>query len=246
MGKLKVRVGDQWEEVTPTVPDEVIIATEDPYVTDPTTTTELWYDPDAVRPPSMAEEVYVGPDDPDVVAPLNTVDLWYDPDDPAVSAGGASKLEDLDDVDVFGASKADGEVLTWDEGAALWKSYPSANDRARVHAHHLYGRTTDPGTTWTVTLAAGSYLCEFQMSAVATATGVRYVNLQIGGVNCGQSKMYFNVTGQHHFMNTGVSEIVIPTDGDYTFTVTAEASTVLDQNDFGRIVLTPAMPGVVS
>jgi len=246
VGKLKVRVGDQWEEVTPDVPDEVIVSPEDPYVTDPTTTAELWFDPDGIRPPSMAEEVYVGPDDPDVVAPLNTVDLWYDPDDPAVSAGGASKLEDLDDVDVFGASKADGEVLTWDEGAALWKSYPSANDRARVHSHHLYGRTTDPGTTWTVTLAAGSYLCEFHMSAVATVLGLRYVNLLMDGAQVGQSKHYFNALATHMVMNTGVSEIVIPIDGDYTFTVQNEASTTLDQNDFGRIVLTPAMPGVVS
>jgi len=240
MGKLKVRVGDQWEDVAPPPVEEVIVSTDDPYVTDPASTAELWYDPDAVRPPSMEEEVYVGPDDPDVVAPLNTVDLWYDPDDTfttsGVPAGGTTgqALTKTDDTD--GATEWSGPYARQDE----------ASLRAHVHAHHLYGRTTDPGTTWTVTLAAGSYLCEFQMSAVATATGIRYVNLQMDGVNCGQSKMYFNVTGQHHFMNTGISEIVIPTDGDYTFTVTAEASTTLDQNDFGRIVLTPAMPGVVS
>jgi hypothetical protein len=118
MGVLKVRVNGAWEEVTSAVPEEVIIAPEDPYITDPLSTAELWFDPDEVRPPSVDEEVYVGPDDPDTIDPLNTVDLWYDVDDPT---GGVNlAINDLSDVDTVTTPPTEGQSLGWDAAAGNW------------------------------------------------------------------------------------------------------------------------------
>jgi hypothetical protein len=244
MGRLKVRVGDAWEEVAPPPVEEVIVATEDPYVTDPLSTAELWYDPDAVRPPSMAEEVYVGPDDPDVVAPLNTVDLWYDPDDTfttsGVPAGGTTgqALTKVDDVD--------GNA----EWSGPYEPVGGAVLKAQVHAHHINGPITTGAVEWTPTLAAGDYLCQFQCSGVGTVTGIRYVNLDMetAGVyaNVGQSKHWFNAVNIHYVMSNGVSVLTIPADGDYPFRLSLSASFSMDVNDFGFIALIPCDPGAVT
>ena len=239
MGVLKVRVNGAWEEVTPGIPNEVVVDPTDPYITDPLSTAELWFDPDEVRPPTLEEEVFVGTEDPDVIAPLNKVDLWYDPDDNTTSA---QSLDDLSDVDVTGASKVDGEVLTWDEAAQLWKSYPPTVDlRPLVRAHHVYGPPTTSGWTWT--LAAGDYLCQFQCSCVASVAGIRYANLNMDGVQVAQSKHWFNELSVHHQMNQGVSVITIPVDGDYVFDITMSASAAMDANDFGHVTLIPATTG---
>ena len=101
--------------------------------------------------------------------------------------------------------------------------------------------------TWTVTLAAGTYLCQFAMSAVAKVLGLNYINLQMDGVNVNQSKLYANELTQHAMMNQGVSEITIPADGEHTFTIVPhDTSTQVDQNDFGWIILTPCAPGAVT
>jgi len=116
--------------------------------------------------------------------------------------------------------------------------------KAQVRAHHIYGAvTTSP---WTWTLKAGTYLTQFCVSCVASANGIRYANLNMNGVQVAQSKMYFNVTGQHHFMNTGVSVLTIPTDGDYLFDITMSASATMDANDFGHCTLIPCEAGATA
>jgi hypothetical protein len=54
---------------------------------------------------------------------------------------GSQYLENLLDVDVLGASKVDGEVLTWDGTATLWKSYPLP---VSVVPNEVYISPTDP------------------------------------------------------------------------------------------------------
>jgi len=69
--------------------------------------------------------------DTSTVAPVDGDMLVYD----AASltwAPGKAKVEDLADVDAYGTSKAHLDVLTWDETAQKWKSYPPASG-ARVY-----------------------------------------------------------------------------------------------------------------
>lgn len=78
MGILRVKVGGSWVDVTSGVssgsgPDEVVISTTDPIVTNPNA--ELWYDSDAVGTP-MGAEVWVAPDPPSQA----TVLFWYETD----------------------------------------------------------------------------------------------------------------------------------------------------------------------
>ena len=181
-GVLRVNLGGVWQDVKVPAPDEVLVATEDPYATNPASTVEMWYDPDA-QSAFLGEEVYVGPDDPLVLDPLARIDLWWDTDEPDPPPVGL-------------------------EGFVL---------KAGVRAHHIYGPPASSGWTWT--LAAGTYLCQFQCSGVATVTGIRYVNfdMEIDGTweNVGQSKHWFNELNVHHQMNQGVSVLTIPADGDY-------------------------------
>lgn len=122
--------------------------------------------------------------------------------------------------------------------------------KAGVHARHIAGAVTSGATEVTWTLKAGSYLCLFQCSGVASGTGIKYVNLDMstGGTftNVGQSKHYFNVINNHHMMNCGVSVVTIPADGDYPFRLSISTGLTMDANDFGHFTLIPCLPGAVS
>ena len=240
--KLMIRVGNTWVEyergvTPPPIPDEVLISSSPPR----DVTTELWYDPDAIMPP-LTDEVWIGPDEP-ILFP--EVELWFDTDDTSIGSGGDEVHIGPDDPDTL---VPNGIELWYDTDAVA-----AADVRTLVHAHHFIGPVpTSAASTWTVTLATGIYLCQFGMSAVASVTGIRFINLDMEGmtvtpkINVGQSKFWFNAAGVHQMMNTGVSVIDIPATGAYTFTLSLGASTTADVNDFGYIVLTPAAPGAVS
>jgi hypothetical protein len=148
VGVLKVRVNGAWEEVTPGIPNEVVVDPEDPYITDPLSTAELWFDPDEVRPPTRDEEVYVGPIDPDNINPLNEVDLWYDTDDPT---GGVNlALNDLTDVDTATTPPVDSNGLLWSDAASNWTPQPVWKSWSGTQAEYDAIPTKDPLTLYAI------------------------------------------------------------------------------------------------
>ena len=252
MGVLKVKVGGVWQEVNYGGPNEVYIDTIDPLGVD--ATAELWVDTNSTPPVLKAnvggvwmdvssatpEEVVISPDDPILVNP--EAELWYDTD--AVVIGAAANDEIFigpDDPALLIPT-----VELWvdtDEPDPLPVAMPDVVLKQHVYAHHVYGPPATSGWTWR--LAAGVYLCSFQCSCVGNVTGIRYANLLMDGVQVGQSKHWFNEVSVHHQMNQGVSEITIPSDGDYAFTIVMSASAAMDANDFGHVTLIPATTGAV-
>jgi hypothetical protein len=117
--------------------------------------------------------------------------------------------------------------------------------KAQVYAHHFYGPTTSAAATWTVTLAAGTYLCTFGMSASLSVIGLGWINLRMDGTDFGQCKLYFNTTGEHHMMNSGVSTRTV-TAGSHVFTLHPGTNASINDGDFGYVTLIPCNPGAVS
>lgn len=93
-GVLHARVNGVWEVVSSgDGTDEVWVGPDDPYLIDPASEQELWYDNalgvDVLRvrtsgawvDVSTGSEVHVGPDDPDLTNPKLSDELWYDTDE---------------------------------------------------------------------------------------------------------------------------------------------------------------------
>jgi len=83
----------------------------------------IWGDTSQVTPVGTAPFLIdqLGDVDTSTVAPVATQVLRFDG---TQWTPGKAKIEDLADVDAYGASKAAGDVLTWDATANLWKAYP--------------------------------------------------------------------------------------------------------------------------
>jgi hypothetical protein len=250
MGVLKVKVNGVWQDVNYGGPNEVYIDTADPLGLD--ASAELWVDTNTVPPMLKAnvggvwvdvssatpEEVVISPDDPILTNP--EAELWFDSDAVVIGAGANDEIFIGPDDPAVSIPTVELWVDT-DEPDPLPVAMPAVMLKAAVHAHHIYSGSK----TWTWRLAAGSYLCTFCHSAVAASNGLRTINLQMDGVDVNQSKFYFNLTGTHLFMNQGVTEVVIPSDGDYGFSMVVGGSLSIDANDFGWMTLIPAAPGVV-
>jgi hypothetical protein len=178
----------------------------------------------------MSDQVFIGTDDPVTTVP--TAEMWFDTDDtrvlgPADMPPGGTEGQAL--------TKVDGT-----DGNVEWTGPYSP--RAHVHAHHWWSSAR----TWTVTLAAGTYLSTFQHTAIPTAAGLAYINMLMDGVNLNQSKAYVNEAAQHSMLNMGLVVVTIPADGDHVFTLAVGSNTTIDTNDYGATMLIPCEPGAVS
>jgi hypothetical protein len=216
MGVLKVKVNGVWEEAV-TYPPPTVDAPDEVIIS-------------TVPPRDVSTELWF---DPEAVMPSMTDEVWIGPDEPVM----------FPEVEMWFDTDAP------DPPPAEMPDYALRTDtvlKAQVHSHFCAGPTSSSYATWTWTLAAGTYLCLFQMSAVAAVTGIRAVDLHMDGAAVNQSKAWFNAINIHYTMSLTPRELVIPTDGDYTFTLVPGGSATIDVNDFGNCLLIPCEPGAVA
>jgi hypothetical protein len=177
--------------------DEVVVAAEDPYVTDPASTAELWYDSDAVA--VAADEVYVGAADPRS-DPLSGIELWFDTSaDPPVLKFWSTDVNPPVwlVVDTSGAylPLAGGNMAS---GAVI--DFPNEADKAKII---LYGDTTTGFglgiTSGTMNLFASSTI-KFQANSITGAEWGNFTSAGLGPRTLVAGALQNNWTGNVKFV----------------------------------------------